>query len=379
MDSRFPSPALREQRATRLLFLVLGCAMAAWASLVPFAKSRTGLDDGSLGLLLLCLGTGSIIAMPIAGALAPRYGCRALLAACTLAMCACLPLLAVVSSAPLLGVVLFVFGAAVGAADCAVNVQAVIVEKASGKAMMSGFHGFYSLGGIVGAAGLSGLMTLGISPMAGTLIAVALLLLALWRGYAGLLPYASPHDGPPFAIPHGVVLFLGVLAMTVFLAEGAMLDWSAVFLTQERGISSAQAGFGYACFSLAMTAGRLSGDAVVHRLGPRTIVAVGGLLAAFGLALATLLPYWQAALLGYTLVGLGCANIVPVLFSAVGRQTSMPQAVAVPAMTTLGYAGVLAGPAGIGFIAHHSSLPVAFLIVTALMVGVAASSRWLRF
>jgi MFS family permease len=158
-----------------------------------------------------------------------------------------------------------------------------------------------------------------------------------------------------------------------------MLDWSAVFLTEKRGMPSAQSGFGFASFSLAMTLGRLTGDAVVARIGRRAIVAGGGLLSAGGIALTVLVPSWQLALLGYALVGLGCSNIVPVLFTAVGRQTSMPQAVAIPAITSLGYAGILTGPAGIGIIAHHSSLSVAFFLVAMLMVAVAASSRLLRF
>ena len=123
-----------------------------------------------------------------------------------------------------------------------------------------------------------------------------------------------------------------------------------------------------------MTIGRLMGDTIVKKLGPRSIVAGGGSIAALGIALAALVPYWQISLVGYALVGLGCSNIVPVLFSAVGRQRTMPQSVAVPALTTLGYAGILAGPAGIGFIARHSSLVAAFLLVAVLMAGVAVSS-----
>jgi MFS family permease len=371
--------ARTEQRSTRLLFLIAGFAAAAWASLVPFAKARTGLDAGNLGLVLLCLGAGSIISMPIAGALSTRYGCRIVLAASSVLLCATLPLLAIVSSVSLLAVALCIFGIALGSTDCVMNVQAVIVERARGKPLMSGFHGFYSLGGIVGAAGTSVLLTLNASALGSTLVAVVAMVIALLIAYPALLPYGNPAEGPPFAIPHGVVLFLGLLCFVVFLVEGSMLDWSAVFLTEQRGMPSAQSGFGFASFSLAMTLGRLTGDAVVARIGRRAIVAGGGLLAAGGIALAALVPSWQLALLGYALVGLGCSNIVPVLFTAVGRQTSMPQAVAIPAITSLGYAGILIGPAGIGFVAYHSSLSVAFLLVAVLMVAVAASGRLLRF
>jgi MFS family permease len=157
-----------------------------------------------------------------------------------------------------------------------------------------------------------------------------------------------------------------------------MLDWSAVLITEQRAAGPASAGFAFASFSMAMTVGRLVGDRVVANMGRRPVVALGGLLAAGGIALATLVPIRALALLGYALVGLGCSNIVPVLFTAVGRQRTMPQAVAVPAITTLGYAGILVGPAGIGFIAHHSNLTVAFLVVATLMIAVAIGSRFLR-
>ena len=367
-----------ERWATRLVFLVVGFVAAVWACLVPFAKANTELDEGSLGLALLCLGVGSILAMPTAGALSTRYGCRIVLTASSLAACAALPLLATVSSAPLLAAVLFVFGAALGSADCVMNVQAVIVARASAKPLMSGFHAFYSLGGIAGAASMSLLLTLGVTPFDSALVALAIMILAVLAAFPGLLPYGNPAEGPAFAIPHGVVLFLGVLCFIVFLVEGSMLDWSAVLMTEQRGTGPGQAGFAFASFSLAMTIGRLIGDRVVARFGRRAVVAVGGLLAAGGIALATLVSIPAVALPGYALVGFGCSNIVPVLFTAVGRQETMPQAVAVPAITTLGYAGILAGPAGIGFIAHHSNLPIAFLIVAALMVAVAVSSRFLQ-
>lgn len=367
-----------ERQATRCLFLVAGFAAAVWASLVPVAKQRIGLDEATLGLVLLCLGMGSLLAMPAAGALSTRFGCRLVLVVASGLICATLPLLAVVPSVSTLAILLFAFGMALGAADCVVNVQAVIVEKVSARPLMSGFHGFYSLGGIVGAAGTSLLMMAGVSPLGSTLIAVLAMLSAVVLAYRGLLAYGNPVEGPPFAIPRGVVLFIGVLCFIVFLVEGSMLDWSGVFLAGQHGMSPAKAGFGFASFSLAMTVARLTGDAMVARLGRRNIVTGGGLLAMAGIVLATLVPSWPVALLGYALVGLGCANIVPVLFTAAGRQTTMPQAVAIPAITSIGYAGILAGPAGIGFIAHHSSLSIAFLIVAGLMGVVAVSGRWLQ-
>lgn len=373
-----PAASRAEQHSTRLLFLLAGFSAAAWASLVPVAKAATGVNEGQLGLVLLCLGIGSLLAMPVSGVVSTRHGCRKVLMVCGVALCACLPLLASVQNVFTLAAALFFFGAMIGTFDCVMNIQAVIVERDSKRPLMSGFHGFYSLGGLLGAATTSAIMDLGVSPFA-TVSAIALagvLLLMLIRRH--VLPYGNPAEGPPFALPRGEVLFLGMLCMTVFLVEGSMMDWSAVMLTENHGMPVAQAGYGFAAFSLTMTFGRLTGDRIVARVGRRSVVTVGGLLAMGGILLATLVPLWQAALLGYAMVGLGCSNIVPVLFTAVGRQTSMPQSVAVPAMSTLGYAGVLAGPAAIGFIAHHSSLPMAFLLVAALMLFVAISGRFLK-
>ena len=375
---RKPAAGRAEQHSTRLLFLLAGFSAAAWASLVPVAKAATGVNEGQLGLVLLCLGIGSLLAMPVSGVVSTRHGCRKVLMVCGVALCACLPLLASVQNVFTLAAALFFFGAMIGTFDCVMNIQAVIVERDSKRPLMSGFHGFYSLGGLLGAATTSAIMDLGVSPFA-TVSAIALAGVLLLMGIRRhVLPYGNPAEGPPFALPRGEVLFLGMLCMTVFLVEGSMMDWSAVMLAENHGMPVAQAGYGFAAFSLTMTFGRLTGDRIVARVGRRSVVTVGGLLAMGGILLATLVPLWQAALLGYAMVGLGCSNIVPVLFTAVGRQTSMPQSVAVPAMSTLGYAGVLAGPAAIGFIAHHSSLPMAFLLVAALMLFVAISGRFLK-
>ncbi|WP_434606918.1 MFS transporter [Pseudomonas sp. D2-30] len=371
-------PGRLEQMSTRVAYLIAGIGIAAWAPLVPYAKVRANLDEGTLGLLLLCLGVGSILAMPISGALATRFGCRRVLSGGTLLVCLALPLLATMSSLPWLVAALFLFGAGLGTVDSTVNLQAVIVERASGKTMMSGFHGMFSLGGIIGAAGVSALLGLGLSPLAATLVVNGVLLVALFKAAPHLLPYGSESAGPAFAIPHGVVLFIGILCFIVFLAEGAVLDWSAVFLTAERAVDTAYAGLGYAAFALTMTIGRLTGDSVVHRLGAKRVIIYGATMAAAGFLMATVAPMWQAALLGYALVGAGCSNIVPVLYTAVGKQTLMPEAIAVPAITTIGYAGILAGPALIGFVAHGSSLGIAFGLIALSLVAVAFSGKVLK-
>jgi MFS family permease len=372
------TPGKREQTAPRAMFFAAGFATAAWAALVPFAKGNTGVGDGTLGLLLLCLGGGALVAMPATGALTTRFGCRTILAAAVLAFSGVLPLLALIPDPWVLAGALLVFGVGIGTTDCAMNIQAILVEKAADRPMMSGFHGYYSIGGIAGAGAMSGMMSLSLSPLAAsTLAALAVLLLLAWNT-GGLLTYANPPEGPAFAVPRGAVLVLGGICFALFLAEGTVLDWSAVFLTEYREVPEARGALGFACFSATMTLGRMTGDKVVAVLGPHRVVVLGALIGACGLLMTVFVPFWQAALLGYALIGTGCANIVPVMFSAIGRQDSMPQAAAVPAVTTLGYLGILAGPATIGFIAHHSGLPVAFLLIGVLFLAVAAASKMVK-
>jgi predicted MFS family arabinose efflux permease len=376
------SPAVQyipaQAHSTRTAFFIAGLGMAAWAPLVPFAKERLGIQEAALGTLLLCLGAGSIVAMPLAGILTSRWGCRRVLIIAVLVICATLPLLAYVSSMTWLAVALFFFGAGMGSLDCAMNIQAIILERASGRTMMSGFHGLFSLGGVVGAGGVSGLLSVGMSPFNATWIVAVTLAVLLALSASHFLPYGGRNSGPAFALAKGVVLFIGVLCFILFLAEGAVLDWSAVFLADVRGMSPAHAGLGYAAFAATMTIGRLTGDRFVRTVGPKLTVAGGGLLAAAGLALATLISSWPVGIFGFALVGVGCANIVPVMFSLAGKQNEMPESIAVPAITTLGYAGVLLGPALIGFVAHATNLATALLILASLLLCVAASARVLK-
>ncbi len=357
--------------STRLIFLICGIAMATWAALVPFAKARLDIDDAELGVLLLCLGLGSLVAMPAAGLLVRRFSLRTTLLGSGILLCGSLACLAFAPTVAAMMVAILAFGAAIGCTDVAMNLQAVLVERQAGRPIMSGFHGLYSLGGLVGAAVASGLFSLGLSHVASVLVVVA--------GQAAMLAVAVPRflatggegeQGPFFVRPHGIVVLIGVLCLISFLAEGAMVDWSALFLTSERGVDAAQAGFGYAVFSITMTGGRLTGDRLVRRFGPETVLILGGLAAAGGFLLAVLGPTAFTALAGFAFVGAGASNIVPVLFSAAGRQSAMPPGLAIAAVSALGYAGVLIGPGFLGFIASLSSLSVSLGCLTALLLAV---------
>ncbi|MFI8334925.1 MFS transporter [Pseudomonas taetrolens] len=367
-----------ERTSTRIAFLIAGLVMSAWAPLVPLAKARTGLDESGLGLLLLGLGVGSIVAMPFAGHLTARYGCRPVIVCSTATLCVLLVLLSSLSWLPGLALAVVLFGAAMGMLDCAMNIQSIIVEKNSGEALQSGFHGLYSVGGILGAGALTALLSMGLEPVFSVLCVVIVVMGCLYKAIPSLLTYGTEKDGPIFATPKGIVFLLGALCFIVFLTEGAVLDWGAVFLVSSRNMEPTLAGLGYASFASAMTLGRLTGDALVRRFGGVRVVAYGGMIAATGMLVSLGFEGWPASLLGYALLGAGCSNIVPVLFTATGKQDRMPQRVAIPAVISMGYAGILIGPAVIGFVAHMSSLSFALGGLVFLLLFVSAAAHCLR-
>jgi hypothetical protein len=350
------------RRATRGFFLLAGIAAGSWAPMVPFAQARLGLDEGLLGLLLLCMGGGAVAAMPLAGWLGHRHGSRAVLAIGGAAVCVALPVLAVAPSAVALGAALVWFGGLLGVVDVAMNAHAVDVERRDGRPLMSGFHAMFSLGGLAGSAGMTALLGGGASlPACGAALAVVLLAIVVgqWPGLLAATADPATVRRPAFALPSPAALLLGALCLVIFLAEGAMLDWSAVFLRTARGVAIADAGLGYAAFSIAMAGGRLLGDRITEALG---------------FLLAGALPWAASSVAGFALVGLGAANIVPVLFSAAGRLPRASAAVSIATVTTLGYAGMLAGPAAIGLVARATSLPVALGGVGVLVALISAAA-----
>lgn len=370
----------RRQIATRAIFFLAGLGMAAWAPLIPFVKARLGIDDGALGLLLFCLAAGSMAIMPFAGYLIAKLGCRAVLLGAGALLCIDLPLLALLDESLLMGAALGVFGAVNGIMDVAMNSQAIIVERESGQAKMSGFHGFYSLGGIAGAGGVSLLLLAGLAPaqaigLIALLIAILLLIVAgdlLAHGGVG----ERRQGGARWALAHGKILFIALLCFFVFLTEGAMLDWSALFLHAERGVAKSQAGIGFTLYAVAVACGRLYGDRLIGAIGRYRTLLLGSLCAAAGVLLTVTVPLASAAFGGLMLAGLGIANIVPILFNAVGNQKQVPPGQAFPAVTLVGYLGLLTGPALIGFIANYTSLALAFgcTLLCLLLVSISAKA-----
>ena len=358
---------VREIFSTRAMFFCSGLATATWAAMIPIIKANVGINDGTLGLLLLCLGVGAILSMPLAGALATRVGCKRVLIYTVCMFALLLALLPLASSTLQLAVLLVIFGFGIGATDCVMNIQAILVEKRADKNLMSGFHGFYSLGGIAGAGSMALLLTSGVSAIQSSVVVGLFVVATLFYSRHGLLPFSNPKEGPSFALPHGPVLLIGLICFSLFLAEGMVLDWSGVYLTEYQNVSPSSAALGLFSFSLTMTFARLTGDQIIARFGSRLVLTVGGMLASAGMFIAISSAELYVALLGYALVGLGCANIVPIMFSATGKQTAMPQSLAVPAVSTLGYVGVLAAPASVGHIAHYFTLPFALYLIAGLI------------
>jgi len=370
-DTRtLPAAAL----ATRLAFLVAGFIMACWAPLIPFAKTQVGASEGVLGLLLLCLGLGSIVAMPVTGYISARTGARPMILLGGYGLVLLLPALVLAETVVLLGIALALFGAALGTVDVAMNVHAAEVEARTGRPMMSGFHAMWSVGGILGAGGVTLLLWAGAAPVVAALAGSGLALAALLVATPRFLRAAGGAP-PTLALPKGIVLVLAVLTAITFLVEGAVLDWGALLIVAQGLLDATAAGTGYLLFSVAMTVARLTGDRIVAALGQRLVLLLGGLVAMLGIGL-TLVPGSVAlALTGFALIGLGCANLVPVVISLAARQPDMAPGLAVAAVTTTGYAGILLGPALIGFAAEATSLVLAFALLAALMAVFPLTAR----
>ena len=240
---------------------------------------------------------------------------------------------------------------------------------------MSGFHALYSVGGFAGATFITMLLSTGVSTFVSVLIAAALMLLAVFACGPRLLRTKPSEDTPHFAVPRGVVALIAVLAAIMFLAEGALLDWGALLLTSRSLMDMEHGGTGYMMFAIAMTLGRFSGDALIARIGDRSALLWGGVVAIAGFCVLLLAPVAAIALAGFVLIGLGASNIVPVLFRRAGSQTVMPAGLAVAIISTAGYAGILLGPAVIGFVAKQIGLTNAFWMLPALVLLVPLSSR----
>ncbi len=355
--------------ATRLTFFTAGFAMACCAPLFPFIKKNVAADTTEFGLLLLCFGLGSIIAMPLTGFVAARHGPRSMVLLGGFGLIIFLPPLTIAETPFILGSFLFLFGASLGTIDVAMNIHGVAVESQEKRSLMSNFHAQFSIGGLFGAGLMTLLLSVGVPLVITAIIGAAVALLAMLLTVPRLLR-VSVAEQSRFVFPHGIVLLLGLVAAIAFLVEGAVLDWGALLIIDRQLTTPQSAGVGYILFSAAMVIARLTGDRIVGVLGEFWVLILGGIITILGIATILLAALPLVALVGFVLIGLGSANLVPIFFSAAGRQEVMPASLAIASVTTTAYAGVLIGPAMIGFAADLTSLPIAFWLLALLIAFV---------
>ncbi len=364
-----PAQAVRRARlGVAAVFFANGCGLGSWVPHIPDVKLWHGLSDAVLGLALLALAAGAVAALPVAGALVARFGSRPVTRAAALLFCAALPLPLLAPDFPALLAALALLGVGTGSVDVAMNAHAVLVEARYGRPIMSSFHGMFSLGGLAGAALAGGAMQAGLPPTAHLVLAAAILGMAVLTAWPALLPTApAASDGPLFALPRGRLIGLGAVAVIGLMAEGAMGDWSAVYLRMDLGATAGTAALGFAAFSLAMALGRLTGDRVVGRFGPSGVLVSGALIGGGTLAVALLAGHPAVAVLGFAGMGIGLANVIPIVFSAAGRLPGLAPGIGIAGVSTAGYFGFLAGPPLIGLVAEASGLAVALGLVAAVV------------
>lgn len=358
------------RRSITAVFLVNGTCMGAWAANIPAIKQRLDLGDGALGAALLTMAFGAILAMMMAGPMNDRIGSRHASRVSAAMLCLLLPLPALVPSFAALLAVIFLFGMANGTMDVSMNAHGVAVEKALARPVMSSLHAAFSIGGIAAAAVAGIAFHLGSTALlnlAGLALAGGALTAWAW---SGLLPAAADRTGggAKIALPRGPLLPIAAMAMIAMVCEGAMFDWAAVYLKEGLEASKGTAALGFGVFSAAMAAMRLVGDRLVTRFGRSTVLRVSAFAALAGYGIALGPPWLWSALLGYALIGLGVANIVPILFSAGGSTAGIGSGTGIAAVATAGYGGALLGPALIGGLAGATSLRLALAVAAAFLV-----------
>lgn len=377
-----PVPAgLRRARvATAVMFAVHGGVTGSFAARVPWVAEHVGVGVGGLGVALLMPGIGAMLAMPASGRLVHRHDLRSLTRALILAWCAALLLPALPTSLALLCPALVLYGAAGGVADVAMNAQAVEVERRYGRSVMSGMHGWWSLGGLAGSATAAGAVRITSDARPHFVVAAGALALATVLAARWLLPHRpEPEvDAPPaFALPSRAVLPLGLIGLCSVFAEQAGLDWSAVYVHTVLGHPASTAALTVAVFSVSMAASRFAGDAVVRRIGPVATVRAAGLCATAG-ALAVVLTRGIVPVLGgFALIGAGVGVVVPLVFAAAGRIGPHP-ARSIAGVAGIAYGSGLITPGVIGGIARLASLTTSFVLVAVLAVAITAGATTLR-
>lgn len=370
--------------ANRTAFMVIGCLEAAWAPLVPYVKSAFSLDEEALGLLMLCSGLGSIISLPVSGWLCIKFGAKRVVYFSGFLMALALLAISLMVNVWLTALMLIVFGGCTISIDVAANINGVAIEHQTGKHLMSGFHGGYSLGTLIGAGVMSVLFALGVVPTWAVALSMVMILAAMMSGCRDLLKKKELENANPttatktvkqkrFSIPP-MVIVIGLLCFIMYAAEGAVMGWSAIFVSEERGVDVSVAGFFYTAFAVMMTAMRFLGDKIVDRIGQRRVVVLGALSIAAGFLMVILVPSIVATALGFALIGMGAANIVPQFISFASGIKGMAVQNIISIVNALGYSGILLGPVLIGFVAKHYGLHTSFAAIAVFALVVALVS-----
>jgi len=371
----------RARVAVYLLFFLAGGAIGTWTARIPAIKQDLGLSDGRLSLALLAIAAGAVAGMQAVGRLVDRYGSSRVMIPAALLQGVVLVLPAYAVNLGTLAAALFGFGVVHGVLDVSMNANAVEVERAWGRPIMSSFHAVFSIGGFAGAAAGGLFAHLALSPAATFLsVGVVVALLAAWAAAWALRSRPAPvtsEDGVRPRLPKGI-LFLGVLAFCCLVGEGAAADWSSVYLREDLAASAGFAAAGYAAFSIMMTAGRLAGDRLAARFGPVALVRGCGLLAAAGLGLALTVGHPLAGVTGFGCFGAGLSCIVPQVFSAAGHRDPAFAGRALARVASIGYLGFLSGPVLIGGLAELAGLPRALGVPALLAAFVALAATALR-
>jgi predicted MFS family arabinose efflux permease len=355
--------------ATFLVFGVNGAMIGTWVAHIPWLQDHLGVSTATLGLCLLCMAVGAVVAMPVTGLILDRRPSASVARWSTLVFCLMLPLPLLATSPLMLSPILFVFGASNGAMDVAMNAHGVAVQEKLGRPIMSSFHGGWSVGGFVAAGVVAVAAAAGLDPRVESLIvSVCLWLLSFWitQRLGTMSSHSSASHG--FALPKRPVLLIGGLCFLVMLAEGAIGDWSGIYLKHNTGASTAAAAVAFTGFSLGMAIARLGGDFVNTRIGAGRLLRIGTALVAVALGAVLLVGHTVPAVIGFILCGLGIANAVPLLFSAAGRID--PPGPSLAAAFTLGYTGFIVGPPVIGVLSDQTGLPQTLALLTLALVAV---------
>jgi len=363
-----PVSASRARAAVTAVFFLNGAVFVSWYSRLPGIQEELDLGPGTLGLALIGAPVGLLLAQPLTGALAATVGSRRLVNAAPIWLAAgVVPALAV--DAPTLALSTLAVGSANGVLDVAMNVEGLTVERLGGKRIFNSLHAAFSFGALTGAAIGGVAAAAGIDPLPHLAAVVVVGAAAATLASRGLPPADAepPTGGPRFARPSRRLAALGTIAFCALLAEGAVFDWSGIFIRRETGATVGLAPVGLAAFNLAMGFGRLSADRVSERVGSATLGRVGALVAAAGLGAALLLGSAAGAIAGFAVMGIGLAAVFPLAVRAAGYDPDI-SGPAVAAISSVGYAGLLSGPPAIGVLAEAVGLGGALACVCALLV-----------